>query len=48
MQCMCDLGNNPVVTVFRAGLTLKKMHTMFDYVFGSTTMDIETGLNISE
>ena len=23
------------------------MHTLFDYVFGSTSMDIETGLNIS-
>ena len=47
MQCMSNMGNNPVATVFRAGLTMKKMHTMFDYVFGSTIMDIETGLNIS-
>ena len=47
MQTMSDMGNNPVATVFRAGLTLKKMHTMFDYVFGSTAMDTETGLNIS-
>ena len=47
MQSMSDIGNNPVATVFRAGLSVKKMHTMFDYVFGSSLMDVETGLNIS-
>ena len=47
MQSMVDSNNNPVATVFRAGLALKKMHTMFDYVFGSVSMDVETGLNIS-
>ena len=47
MQSMVDSNNNPVATVFRAGLALKKMHTLFDYVFGSVSMDTETGLNIS-
>ena len=47
MQSMSDIGNNPVATVFRAGLSLKKMHTMLDYVFGSSMMDVETGLNVS-
>ena len=47
LQSLSDSGNNPVATVFRAGSTLKKMHILFDYVFRSTSMDIETGLHIS-